>query len=103
MAFLTVSMARPRKSALLIPTLLLGYTPQLRSGVVVLRSYVAYAIDSKAAGCGVTAEVRSPRGNRGRRVVPCGFYSKYSSCGPILGCRVSSRLLYRAREACAER
>jgi hypothetical protein len=28
MAFLTVSMARPRKSALLILALLLGYTPQ---------------------------------------------------------------------------
>jgi hypothetical protein len=32
MAFLTVSIARPRKSALLIFALLLGYTPQPRLG-----------------------------------------------------------------------
>jgi hypothetical protein len=72
MAFLTVSMARPRKSALLIPTLLLGYTPQLWFGVVVITWCVAYAIDSRLVVV-YRAEVRSTRGNRGGRVGPRGL------------------------------
>jgi hypothetical protein len=46
MAFLTVSIARPKKSALLMVAQRLGYTPQLCFGTVEIRRRIAYALDT---------------------------------------------------------